>query len=352
MENFRLNLTILEKHLDLEDLSSIPIMVFIVITVGCIVIINSLLLNYLKRSNSTLINNLIICDCVVNLANIPRILKLLNGVPYPNITCLPMHMFTNFITYVNRLLPIGIVLYRYVYVCRHSWVLTSFGKRILDSVIVGLILGCSLFLVVITSVYKENYRTYLECVGRVFQYHFDVQDFLFDGREKGIVWILPFFHPVRVLCNLMFYSYIIIVPVGYFKIYSFTRNQATTVIGLNESSRLRRKRLNIVTTRFNLIIWILETVAPILFFLPLEIKLSWLVYNFVACCFSPFLYFVGIECNRLAVRNQVLRTLGVKMKDENNEGSTGRTTSNELPSSSFALSTITKTRTSNNITSS
>ena len=85
MENFLLNLTILEKHLDLEDLSSITIMVFSVITVGCIVIINSLLLNYLKSSNSTLINNLIVCDCVVNLANIPTVLNFSTASPTPTL---------------------------------------------------------------------------------------------------------------------------------------------------------------------------------------------------------------------------------------------------------------------------
>ena len=296
------NLTILEKQLDLEDPPSISILVVSVITVGYIVIINCLLLNYLKNSNSTLVNNLIISDCFVNLANIPTVLKLLYSIPYSYITCLPHQTFTQFIIYVNRLLPIGIVAYRYVYVCRHYWVQTRFGRRILDSIIVGLILGCSLFLAVLTNVYRENYKPYLECVGRVFQFHFDVQDFLFDGRKKGLVWILPLIHPVRVLSNLMFFSYILIVPFGYIKIYSFTQNQAMTVIGLNESSRLRRKRRNIVTTRFSLIIWILEVVAPILFFLPLEPKLCWLVYNFVACCTLLALSATGLQSRNRCCR--------------------------------------------------
>ena len=233
MENYPSNYTYLEKQLDLEDPSSISIIMFGILTVGCIIMINSLLLTYLKRSNSTLINNLIICDCVINLANIPKIVKLLRIVPYPNITCLPLVILNTFMTYVNRLLPIGIVVYRYVYVCRHSWVLTNFGQRILDSIIVGFILGCSLLLAVLTTLYRENFRAYLDCVGRVFLFHFDVQNFLFDGREKGKVWILPLNHPVRVLSNLAFFSYILIVPLGYIKIYSFLRNQATTVIGLN-----------------------------------------------------------------------------------------------------------------------
>ena len=79
-------------------------------------------------------------------------------------------MYAYFVSCVNRLLPVGIVLFRYVYVCKVSpswshffsiieqveWIENLENRKIFNRIITGLILGLSTFLTVVSYFYEEH----------------------------------------------------------------------------------------------------------------------------------------------------------------------------------------------------
>ena len=62
---------------------------------------------------------------------------------------------------------------------------------------------------------------------------------------------------------MLFYSYMIIVPVCYIKIYLFRHNQAKPGEQGSKSTKadIHKKKRNIVTFKYNISIWLFETIT-------------------------------------------------------------------------------------------
>ena len=107
---------------------------------------------------------------------------------------------------------------------------------------------------------------------------------------------------IRWLHWMLNYSYMIIVPYCYIKIFLFRKNRVTpgekTAVGKKEDKR--KKKRNVVTFKINISIFILETFS---IFLPLvlspfnlDVSLwSFNLYFFVCLCLSPALYLLGMS---------------------------------------------------------
>jgi hypothetical protein len=191
----------------------------------------------------------------------------------------------------NRLLPVGIVFYRYVYVCRVSWVQTAAQRKSLNILISGFIFIVSFALTFTSFIYREKNFYYLACIGKEEYFHSQ------NKSSLRLVWLLPLYHPFHLLSILAFFSYAFMVPIGYFCIYRFRRHQDSSVKGLSERARVNRVRKNLVTTKTNLIIWICEVVSGFVVALPGS-QVFIIAYFFIPNSVSPMLYYAGIEMNR------------------------------------------------------
>ena len=207
-------------------------------------------------------------------------------------------IYAYFSSLTNRLLPVGIVIYRLIYTCKASWVQTAQQRRRLHFIIIGGITALSTCLTLFSFVYRDKYYIYLKCAGRADE---------FFTERKGPVrvwWILPLHHPFLILSISAFFSYIFIVPIGYLTIFVFRRKHDATLQGLTERSRLARKSRNLVTTRYNLIIWICEVLSGLVVFIPGS-NLFLILYHSLPATLSPILYFMGIEDNRKAMKARI-----------------------------------------------
>ena len=82
--------------------------------------------------------------------------------------------------------------------------------------------------------------------------------------------------------------------------------------GLSTAAKTKRKRRNLVTTRFN---WILETVGliPVIF---LEKQIFTILYLLVTSCGTPLVYYLGIEDNRQKAKEYFQSRMRILKKEE------------------------------------
>ena len=110
------------------------------------------------------------------------------------------------------------------------------------------------------------------------------------------VWLLPVYHPFRLLNSISFFSSSILVPIGYIRIFKFRQQQNEQVSGLSERAKISRKQRNLVSVQFNLLNWMLDTVSLGLVMISGEDYQ--IVYLLVISCGNPLLYLLGIVVDR------------------------------------------------------
>ena len=71
--------------------------------------------------------------------------------------------------------------------------------------------------------------------------------------------------------------------------------------GLSTAAKIARKRRNLVSTQFNMINWLLETVSLVLVMF-VEKQMLTILYLLVTSCGTPLVYYLGIEENRQKAR--------------------------------------------------
>ena len=80
-----------------------------------------------KENSRTFINQLIGIDCLLCLGMIPVVLNHSSVFKLP---CSFITLYAFFASLLNRLLPVGIIIFRFIYVCRSSWVHTAHQRKI------------------------------------------------------------------------------------------------------------------------------------------------------------------------------------------------------------------------------
>ena len=286
-----------------DDLSPSLLSCFGIFTACCIGAVNLPVLWVIKKeSQTTFINKLVGVDCFLCLCNIPIVIYTADVFGFFNIPSLcGLNVTTSFIiSMLNRLLPVGIVFYRYVYVCKSSWVLTAQQRKNVNLFICSIIVSLTVVLSLCSFLYKEKYLIYLKCMG-------EEDKFPDPQANVKLLWLLPLYHPFHLLSIITFFSHTLLAPLGYFIIYVFRQKLDCETKGINESSRIARKNRNIVTTKFNFLIWLSE--ASSVFVLVPKGKTFFILYFLISSCVTPILYYIGIEVNRQAVKTRLRELL-------------------------------------------
>ena len=157
------------------------------------------------------------------------------------------------------------------------------------------------------------------CVGKIHEFYYDTSNFYLEKALGSSSWTLPLSHPYHLLTLLCFCAGIILCPLGYGAIYRsaagqwrhtyhlgarFRNNQDNKVQGLSHLSLKRRRNQNLVTMKFNMINWTLDTTITLALFLVSSTSpLTLILYLTVMSCGTPIVYFMGIEENRQRARD-------------------------------------------------
>ena len=84
--------------------------------------------------------------------------------------------------------------------------------------------------------------------------------------------------------------------------------------GLSISAKIARKRRNLVSMRFNMINWLLETVSMVLVLI-MKKPIFTNFYLLVTSCGTPLVYFLGIEENRQKAREYFQSRMRIRKKN-------------------------------------
>ena len=93
------------------------------------------------------------------------------------------------------------------------------------------------------------------------QFFYMIPDFL-DESTGGHWNDLPITHPLRMTQLFLMIFSVVVVPLVYLKIFLFIRNMKPA--GLSERAVMRRKKRNIVSTRYNFAVWLADGAAIVM----------------------------------------------------------------------------------------
>ena len=136
-------------------------------------------------------------------------------------------------------------------------------------------------------------------------------------------------HPFHLATVIMFISHILLIPIGYYRLFRFTERNISKVAGsISAMARIRRKKQYLVTAKFNFLNWLLEVVSLVVVLAGGYGKVTSVLYIFLTSCGPPCIYFLGVEENRKAVKQRLAaRIESVKQKkgkeSRNEEGEQG-----------------------------
>ena len=188
-----------------------------------------------------------------------------------------------FLAMLNGLIPVGIVAYRVIFVCKSSWVMTDEQRKHLNFLLLGQLFGVCIILTSAAIFYKEYSKDYLECIG----------DIKINTDRSGPRWNLQYSHPFLIASILTFASRTFVVPVGYALIFWYREKKATEMTGLSEVSRANRRARNAVNAKFNFFIWLSEMSSFIVIIF--RGKITTTIFFLVSFGVSPVLYLIGME---------------------------------------------------------
>ena len=118
-------------------------------------------------------------------------------------------------------------------------------------------------------------------------------------------WHLSLLHPFHFTILCVFLGSILLTPILYCLIFKFRHHQNKKDIGLSGTSRKARKQRNVVTARFNFLIWLSETLI-LLCFMPSNSEhgnIFLILFLILNGCLKPIIYYAGIESNRERIRS-------------------------------------------------
>ena len=134
---------------------------FAFICIILILIINIPLLKIILKQSTTVINMLIAADCIICVGNSIVIFNILIR-PFNNpVLCLVSEPYAYLINLLNRFLSIGILVYRYVFVFRSSWVETKQQRKIFSIILCGAICSTAFIATSLCVFYRDQYVLYL-----------------------------------------------------------------------------------------------------------------------------------------------------------------------------------------------
>ena len=155
---------------------------------------------------------------------------------------------------------------------------------------------------------------FLDCLGRMHKVYYSPDDF-FKEDNFGI-WALPHLNFFKIMNQICFFSSIFLTPILYGKIFRFVQSsvqkkiiraiiisrfmkkQNENVKGISEESRSKRRNRNLVTMKFNLMNWMIETFSLLLVIIFQGDDIATIIYILLNSCTTPLIYLFGLEKNQ------------------------------------------------------
>ena len=151
----------------LEENKSFTSKLFAFFSIILILTINIPLLKIILKKSYTFINMLIAADCILCVVNSIVLFNNFIG-PYEDpVLCLISAPYGYLINLLNRLLSIGILVYRYVFVFRSSWVETKHQRKIFSIILCGSICSTAFLATSLCVLYRDQYFHYLGKIYRI-----------------------------------------------------------------------------------------------------------------------------------------------------------------------------------------
>ena len=160
-ELFLVDKSELELQIFLDD----PMLPFIRLAqfITCVLILGSnlqIIIFIMNQASKTFLDQLVIFDCFLCLSNVPVVMLLSNYSDFIDF-CI-FHVFLSYFTNLcNRLLSLGIVIYRLTLVLGSSLMFSSYQKKMIENSILLVILIASLKMTGWAIYYRENNRYFL-----------------------------------------------------------------------------------------------------------------------------------------------------------------------------------------------
>ena len=191
----------------------------------------------LNQGSKTFLDWLIIFDCFLCLGNL-HVLIILIRLSDDDIGFCVFHVFLMFFfNLCNRLLTLGIAIYRFTLVLGSSLVFTTYQKKVLEIFIPLFILVISILLTGWAIYYREDYRhflgetencaveiepfPYLVCSGKIHQFFYNFSDFYKLKTIGSPQWSLSKTNPFHIATLISFCSSMVVTPVCYAAIYRY-----------------------------------------------------------------------------------------------------------------------------------
>ena len=160
--------------------------------------------------------------------------------------------YTHFFLTLNRCLPVVIAIFRYVYVFHWNLVVSEYQKAALRKKCYIYLFLPSIMVAGFSIILPRTTKHYNRCMGKEEQYFFNIPFFL-EETAGGPLYKLPLWHPFRLIALFLFDINLFIVPYAYIKIFNFRKN-----LRMIQHHGPHWKRRNIVSTGYNMAIWLVE----------------------------------------------------------------------------------------------
>ena len=207
--------------------------------------------------------------------------------------CAPLTISSYFLSMMNALLPVSILLFRLIHVYLSHRIMTADERRALNNFILAFTFGVPVLLATGIFYYKEHYKPYQQCIG--------------DGVVGPNFLNLPTLHPLPLATIIVFLIRSSFIPIGYTLIFFFTERTARKAPGLSESARAKRRARNAVNAKFNCYIWMFEmSGSVVLLFKGTFINRTYILLSFGI---SPLLYLIGMEESRSELQNLLTKLM-------------------------------------------
>ena len=121
---------------------------------------------------------------------------------------------------------------RYLVVC-HVGPMMGRENQI-GNIILNMLVSTSVVMGLGSLLQPGHTHVFLLCMGRQEHFIMDLEN-IFQPFIRGIETTLPIYHPFRLGLHLSVFSFILIVPLLYFKIFMFRRTQDTSVKGKKQA---------------------------------------------------------------------------------------------------------------------
>ena len=282
----------------------------------------------LRKLSRTFLDNLMILDsvsCICNMYSLfvmSNVIKLCNfSVPF----IFTLNLFNRNVSFVTPL-------YRYVCVVHHELVDSVTKRKIFEKSLIAGITSITVGGAAGIVYFREKYFPYkgnsrnqshfhleitnilscsnfLVCTGREQEFYYNDQDFTEESTKSSNYFDMSPLHPFRVIFNfIVIFGGSIGIPLLYGLTYKFTMNRNKIASGLSDEAKQRRRQRNLVSIRFNLMNWMLESVMIIMIFMTTD-KMFQTTFILVTSIGTPLIYYLGIEENRKQIeefyRNQI-----------------------------------------------